>query len=420
MNDQSSFERLVADQFDRVGPGRAISDMIHDELLSQARQGRQRPRWLALIKEPPMRTSSRLAVGSPAARVVAILVATLLLAVVVAGAGIAGSRLLAADAGSVIEWERVEIPESSGLLDTVGVFITEEQPGSQYRSKDGLDWTELDVAGRVLDAYGDALLMHAPGGVALRHGDGTESVATRPVASGGGISGRGTFRETAFGPAGAVLVDCDAECVTFTVWHSADGEAWAQVYQQKGEWWERVSATADGFVATTSREADSAVLYSTDGVEWTRIDEPGYEDGRELLGTTAWGTVLDSDDSLVLATADGLVDLDVPAEIVALLGNGAPWDFGAGGLGLVGIDIIGARALFSPDGIEWTLEPLPASMPRLLTGRRGGGRPEIHVGPDAVLMSTYVCAGPDGSEVDCEETSDDVGGRKIWYRGTRG
>ena len=45
-----------------------------------------------------MRTDSRLSVGSPTARAMAIMVATLLAAVMIVGAGIAGSRLLAADA----------------------------------------------------------------------------------------------------------------------------------------------------------------------------------------------------------------------------------------------------------------------------------------------------------------------------------
>ncbi len=44
-----------------------------------------------------MRISSTLAVGSPTARVAAILVATLLIVLSVAGAGVAGARLMAAD-----------------------------------------------------------------------------------------------------------------------------------------------------------------------------------------------------------------------------------------------------------------------------------------------------------------------------------
>jgi len=97
MNDQRSFEHSLADRMEEERRGAQLPDAFYQGFQDRAGGVRQRPRWLALIKEPPMRTSSSLAVGSPMARVVAIAVATLLLAAVVAGAGIAGSRLLAAE-----------------------------------------------------------------------------------------------------------------------------------------------------------------------------------------------------------------------------------------------------------------------------------------------------------------------------------
>lgn len=102
MNDQNSFERIVADQIARVGIGAPPARAI-DETIARASRTRPVPGWLALIKEPPMRISSSLAVGSPMARVAAIIVATLLLAAALAGAGIAGSRLLAADGTIVVD-----------------------------------------------------------------------------------------------------------------------------------------------------------------------------------------------------------------------------------------------------------------------------------------------------------------------------
>lgn len=96
MNERIDFERIVAGHI--AGEGVAPpDDAFFDELLLRADRAGQRPRWLALIKEPPMRTSSHLAVGSPLVRIAAIVVATLLLAVLTLGAGIAGQRLLAAD-----------------------------------------------------------------------------------------------------------------------------------------------------------------------------------------------------------------------------------------------------------------------------------------------------------------------------------
>jgi len=101
MNKQISFERTVADSIVREGAGASPSGAV-DDILTKAGQMRPMPRWLALIKEPPMRISSSLAVGSPMVRVAAITVATLLIALMVAGAGIAGSRLLAADGNHVV------------------------------------------------------------------------------------------------------------------------------------------------------------------------------------------------------------------------------------------------------------------------------------------------------------------------------
>jgi hypothetical protein len=102
MNEHVDFERIVARHIASEGVAPA-SDAFYEELVSHAGRSGQRPEWLALIKEPPMRTNSHLAVGSPVARVAAITVATSLLAVVVAGAGIAGSRLLAADTTLVVD-----------------------------------------------------------------------------------------------------------------------------------------------------------------------------------------------------------------------------------------------------------------------------------------------------------------------------
>jgi hypothetical protein len=320
------------------------------------------------------------------------------------------------------------------MLDTGEPFVVvDDEDGRHYRSDDGLEWTAIDVPGHVIDAYDGALLYQSGTDptVILRHRDGTESSADLPdVSSVRLFGGHGVNSDSAFGPAGIVLAACDAECLTSTVWHSTDGEAWQQVSRVPGELWEVLVATADGFVARTDLGGDFKVLYSTDGVEWTRINDAGY-DRDDILGTTPWGTVLraavfegpedrTSSGSLFLATADGLVDLAPPSDIATLLADPVHWDLGAaGGLGFVGIDVPGRRVLFSPDGIEWTLEPLPDSVPRLLTGRMGGGRPHIYVGRDAVLMSTYVCVEPDGTEVDCQETEDEVP-RRVWWRGTPG
>ena len=103
MNDTTAFERDLAEAFDRESRGRPVPDVIHDELLTYAGRTRQRPSWLASIKEPPMRHSDTLAVGSPTVRIAATMAATLLLILAVAAAGIAGQRLFAAEADHIVD-----------------------------------------------------------------------------------------------------------------------------------------------------------------------------------------------------------------------------------------------------------------------------------------------------------------------------
>jgi hypothetical protein len=102
MNDDARMERLFADGLTDLAPPRAPGRLRVDITEATART-RPRPRWLAVMKESPMRMSSSLAVGSPTARVAAILAATLLIGVAIAGAGLAGSRLLAADSTIVVD-----------------------------------------------------------------------------------------------------------------------------------------------------------------------------------------------------------------------------------------------------------------------------------------------------------------------------
>ena len=101
MNEQNDFERLVADQLASVGMGTPPASAIEDTIV-RAGGTRRLPEWLALIKESPMRTNNHLAVGSSTVRVAAIMAATLLLAVALAAAGVAGQQLLAANGPIVV------------------------------------------------------------------------------------------------------------------------------------------------------------------------------------------------------------------------------------------------------------------------------------------------------------------------------
>ncbi len=92
MSDERSFERFVADHVAGAAGSTRMPDDFYDDIHAVASRTRQRPEWLALIKEPPMRFESTLGVGSPIARVTAIAAATLLLALLSAGALVAGAQ----------------------------------------------------------------------------------------------------------------------------------------------------------------------------------------------------------------------------------------------------------------------------------------------------------------------------------------
>jgi hypothetical protein len=91
MNEDPMLERNVASTFAAAAPSRAPAGLL-DPIVTSVGRTRQRPRWLAVLKEPPMRHASRVVVGSPTARVAALVAATLLLGLLATGAFVAGAQ----------------------------------------------------------------------------------------------------------------------------------------------------------------------------------------------------------------------------------------------------------------------------------------------------------------------------------------
>ena len=87
------FERLLADVLADAAPVRE-PDRLVPEYLRAARREHRWPRWLALIKEPPMRFSSRVAVGSPTFRLASIMALTMALVVALGAAVAVGASML--------------------------------------------------------------------------------------------------------------------------------------------------------------------------------------------------------------------------------------------------------------------------------------------------------------------------------------
>ncbi len=90
MNDSFDFERYLADRFDEVAQRRRPAPSL-DPILTQASRKRPLPRWLADLKEPPMRFRSRVAVGSPTRRLTMGLALAALSVLALAGIVIAGA-----------------------------------------------------------------------------------------------------------------------------------------------------------------------------------------------------------------------------------------------------------------------------------------------------------------------------------------
>jgi hypothetical protein len=148
MNDERSFERLFAERMAAERGSVPLRDSFYDDFRQRAIHARQRPRWLALIKEPPMRISSHLAVGSPTTRVAAIVIATLLLGLALAGAGIAGSRLLAADGTLVVD------PADSNAYQTISDAVADATDGDTVLVKPGT-YAESVAIGSDITVRGD-------------------------------------------------------------------------------------------------------------------------------------------------------------------------------------------------------------------------------------------------------------------------
>jgi copper-binding protein NosD len=130
MNIDHDLEREIVSVLTEAAPVRPPEHLL-SSVISSARRKRRWPRWYALVKEPTMHSDSRLTVGSPTARIAAVMAATLLLALLVGGAGIAGSRLLAADGIIVVD------QTGDGTVETIAEAVAMAKGGDTVRVMPG-------------------------------------------------------------------------------------------------------------------------------------------------------------------------------------------------------------------------------------------------------------------------------------------
>lgn len=138
MTKERMLEREIHEVLDERAP-QAPPNHLLQSFEFNARRTRRYPRWLALIKEPTMRTDSHLVVGSPTARLAAIVLATMLLAAGVIGASFAGARLLAADGPTVVD------ANGDGHYETIQEAVAAAVDGDEILIKPGRYQGGVDV-----------------------------------------------------------------------------------------------------------------------------------------------------------------------------------------------------------------------------------------------------------------------------------
>jgi hypothetical protein len=117
MNTDRSLERDIAELFDQTS-ARREPDALLDSILFTTSRMRPRPRWLSLLKEPPMRFHSGITFGSPTLRLGAVLGVAIALLVGIAGLVVAGASL---QPGPIVEpsvlgtWRLESVTPSRGI-----------------------------------------------------------------------------------------------------------------------------------------------------------------------------------------------------------------------------------------------------------------------------------------------------------------
>ena len=129
MNTDPRLEQRVAAALSRAASTREPDGLL-DSVVSTVGRTRTRPRWLALIKEPPMRIHSRVAVGSPTVRLAYLAILTLLMTILATGAVVAGASLLTTPAIVVAQ-------DGSGTVTTIAKGVAMAQDGDTVLVKPG-------------------------------------------------------------------------------------------------------------------------------------------------------------------------------------------------------------------------------------------------------------------------------------------
>ena len=190
-------------------------------------------------------------------------------------------------------------------------------------------------------------------------------------------------------------------------WHSLDGRQWTPIPEFPG----RVTSivgTADGFVALGEIDTGARMFHSPDGFAWQRmaIATGGFD--RQMINPVLlrWrDSALETDGTFIFQswTRTGRRVLPMTADVrdrenPLVDASG----IGAGPLGIICIDVAADEILYSPDGIEWRVQPMSGEMAQAGTLIRGPRDPDVAVGTDAAVALLW------------ENISDNVARPSLW------
>ncbi len=141
MNTDPRLEQRVTAALNRAASTREPDGLL-DSVLSTVGRTRTRPRWLAFIKEPPMRIQSRVAVGSPALRLAYLLIFALLLTIAATGAAVAGASFLPSPAIVVAQ-------DGTGTVRTITEAVAMAKDGDTVLVKPGTYAEAVTITGDI-------------------------------------------------------------------------------------------------------------------------------------------------------------------------------------------------------------------------------------------------------------------------------
>ncbi len=276
MSANTPLERLVATWMTEEVAGLA-PDALVDDILATTGRLRPAPRWLALLKEPPMRIQSMVAIGSPTRRLAAAITFALLL---IAGmAVVVGAFLLRGPQTTADDW-----PGFRGDTARAGVAVRGPVglPVLRWRFQaSGGVATDIAIVGDLVYASSDDGTLHA-----LALADGSERWSFQ-----GGVV-------PLSGPTvvGGVVYVFDAKGQLFAVDASTGRQRWRSGSSLLGAVNPTLGAgrlyvgTADGALVALDAGSGAEVWRSTVAKSGL-VNAPAYADGLVYVGSAQGGFV---------------------------------------------------------------------------------------------------------------------------------